>query len=141
MSNYKKLKFDGAQMDALLSLVEQGGSGGNGGGSEESAWAYYDFSSLGMSLSSDVLTSMSMQVTLIKVAKSNGNIVIGNVFWIIGNIESEDYSSYQIMAVGFDEGLKCVFGDDAMTVGEFFKQMGDPFSQLPRLTKEEFYNI
>ena len=39
MSNYKKLKFDGAQMDALLSLVEQGGSGGNGGGSE---WRYFD---------------------------------------------------------------------------------------------------
>lgn len=137
MSKYYKSKLTGEQQDALLDLVAQGGSGGSGGGS----WLYLDFSATGMYLSSDILSSLSMQFMLVKVKRSDGIIVIGNVFWIITNIETEHYSSCQIMALGVDESLEFVNGESRVTLGEFYKLMGDPYAQMPRLTKEEFYSL
>ena len=40
MAKFYKSKFTAAQQDALLDIVEQGGSGGNGGGGSD--WRYLD---------------------------------------------------------------------------------------------------
>ena len=139
MAKFYKSRYTAAQQDALLDIVEQGGSGGEGGSVD--SWVYYDFSSLGMNLSSGVTTAMSANFTLIKVRRSNGVIVIGNLYWITTNIETENYSSTQLVAVGIDEGMKCVNGDETITIGEYYKLMEAPYEQYPRLTKEEFYSL
>ena len=137
MSNYKKLKFDGAQMDALLSLVEQGGSGGNGGGSGELRYYRID-----MKENTEVF--VQFYGTNIKADMGEGEVFVvgvGLVFaygvpksnWkaVAINVDMPTYSPTEMGIISFRQQLESQGGsiDDLADVG------------LVNITKEEFYNI
>lgn len=134
MSNYKKLKFDGAQMDALLTLVEQGGSGGNGG----SEWHYFDVSNVSVNIKTQVLTiSQNVKVVGPIVTETMRSSII-SPFGIFAALPS--LSTSEIVGVAVDYSSTYMQGGTTMKLGDVIS--GSPwYGQVPEVTKEEFYTL
>lgn len=152
MAKFYKSRYTAAQQDALLDIVEQGGSGGNGGGATESGdWEYYDVSStVGSSDAGDmfeIASSLSGLGKLVVVDHSNNVITtkkIGPPLYASVLTEDESYSQ-----IAINMAIPCIDLNGSYTLREAIEQ--DPNSLLatiyarlavfPRITKEEFYTL
>lgn len=128
MAKFYKSRYTAAQQDALLDIVEQGGSGGEGGGS---SIEYLDVSGL----DEEIQMALSLFCSIVKSRS-------GNNWYISSPIAYYDYGAKPV-ALGVDTSSTFSIEGVTGTLYEFFEMLGvkDLVDSLPRLSKEQFYSL
>lgn len=127
MAKFYKSRFTAAQQDALLDIVEQGGSGGEGGGS---SIEYLDISGID---ESKILGFVSLGI-LVKIP--NVGIIPPTRFALEARVS--DLRSATAIAV--DCGIEIIMGEN-MNLEGLANIIGLDITSIPRITKEEFYTL
>ena len=149
MAKFYKSRFTAAQQDALLDIVEQGGSGGGAGTADSGDWEYYDVSStVGSSDNSDISMYGAYLSGLLKMVEyRNGVMTTKCIGPALYAYTASDYEYYSQVAINM--AAPCMDLNGSYTLREAIEQ--DPNSELaaaysaisafPRITKEEFYTL
>ena len=131
MAKFYKSKFSAAQQDALLDIVEQGGSGGEGGGS---SWRYFDISKCS-------IEGIETMAHIVKTYRDGGHtgIISSGSLGVAG-------SSTKRIAMGIDMavGFCSIVGSTEITnYGEHFAPIISDIlaNGAVEITKEEFYTL
>ena len=135
MAKFYKSKFTAAQQDALLDIVEQGGSGGSGGSSLE----YLDVSGVD-SQTRAVLLSLAIEI---KFSFSGGNIV-GPILLAMDGIAPLNTLHERVTQMKIDKNSQFNVAGQSGTFMDFLNMMGvsnEQLAAIPRITKEEFYTL
>lgn len=133
MAKFYKSRFTAAQQDALLDIVEQGGSGGEGGGD----WHYFDVSGCDTGKKSQVLQMSSVhkvQGEKINTAFGAGIIMPTGMGYMI------PIDTAEITAVAIDYAVEVKIGGQAATLRESITT-APWYGTVPEITKEEFYTL
>lgn len=138
MAKFYKSKFTAAQQDALLDIVEQGGSGGgagNSGGGNENTYEYIDVRELAELKAPLIMYSLAVRVR----GADNYTMPITS---LLTSTDSAESVFDNVMAVMLDLSFVLDLGSDGkFETREMFTTMGIDLSSLPHLTKEQFYTL
>lgn len=125
-------KFDISNEDKneVLNKIEEGGSNSDGG---DSSIEYLDVSGMDK-MTKSALLELSFYVKVI--VSGNNTIALGTMTDVRSSVDN-------IIALGVDINANIVSPNISTTLIEYIQLMGilDMYNSVPRITKEEFYNL
>ena len=147
MAKFYKSKFSAPQQDALLDIVEQGGSGGEGG--SDDGWEYYKVDSSFNALPEDELITLGNAITEFSVAYYMGCVSSGSLLPMLNLAYGSKLQGFKVKGEGvYFEIFKSAGLSTFKSLGEepFASEMNTSallpfFNALIPCTKEEFESL
>jgi hypothetical protein len=138
MAKFYKSRYTAAQQDALLDIVEQGGSGGEGGGS---SIEYLDVSGGNFAEHPEAKAGFIFLSSAIRI-KGEGYLNIIPSAYLIANQDGLQIEDVKAFKIDMDEMFALTNAEPKTVKEELEKSYGKEYlASIPRLTKEEFYSL
>ena len=115
-------------------------SGGSGNGSGEDSWIYYDLKGIDNEI---LLGIVELGVAYPSMLHTTLTSSDGETFHYIKSIAGYHADRDNVLYIAFDIKWEACYLDIEGTLLEFIEKEGltELFSSIPRITKEEFYNL